>query len=111
MIIFFADKRLEKDSNDHRLLVKRHGEVQAKKIEQRLTDLSAVQNLEVMRTLPGRCHELTGDLKGCLALDLVHPYRLLFQVADDPIPVKPDGGLDWSLVTEIKIIRIENYHG
>jgi len=111
LIIFFADKRLEKDSNDHRLLVKRHGEVQAKKIEQRLTDLSAAQNLEVMRTLPGRCHELTGDLKGCLAVDLVHPYRLLFEVASDPVPVKPDGGLDWPLVTEIKIIRIENYHG
>lgn len=111
MIIFFADKHLEKDSNDHRPLVKRYGEIQAKKIEQRLTDLSAAQNLEVMRALPGRCHELTGDLKGCLAVDLVHPYRLLFEVANDPIPVKPDGGLDWSLVTEIKIIRIENYHG
>lgn len=111
MLILFADKRLEKESNGHRLLVKRYGAVEAKKIEQRLSDLSAAQNLEVMRALPGRCHELTGDLKGYLALDLAHPRRLLFEVANDPIPVKPDGGLDWPLVTEIRIIRIEDYHG
>lgn len=107
----FANKRLATESNDLRLLVKRYGAAQAKKIEQRLSDLSAAQNLEIMRALPGRCHELTGDLKGCLALDLVHPYRLLFEAAHDPIPVNQDGGLDWSLVTEIRIIRIEDYHG
>jgi proteic killer suppression protein len=111
LVILFADKRLEKESNDHRLLVKRYGAIQAKRIEQRLSDLSAAQNLEVMRTLPGRCHELTGNLKGCLALDLEHPRRLLFEVANNPVPTKPDGGLDWQLVTEIRIIRIEDYHG
>lgn len=110
MIILFADKRLEKESSDYRLLQKRYG-AQAKKIEQRLFDLAAAPNLDVMKTLPGRCHELTGDLKGYLALDLVHPYRLLFQIANDPIPTKPDGGLDWSLVTEVRIIKIEDYHG
>ena len=110
MVILFADKRLEKESNDHRLLQKRHGAVQAKKIEQRLADLAAAQNLQVMKTLPGRCHQLTGDLKGSFALDLVHPYRLLFEIANDPIPVKPDGGVDWLLVTEIIITKIEDYH-
>ncbi len=110
MIILFADKRLEKESHDHRLLQKRYGSLQAKKIEQRLSDLAAAPNLEVMRTLPGHCHELTGDHKGHLAIDLVQPYRLIFEVANDPLPIKQDGGLDWSLVTEIKIIEIENYH-
>jgi plasmid maintenance system killer protein len=111
LIILYADKRLEKEFNDHRLLVKRHGAIQAKRIEQRLSDLSAAQNLEVMRSLPGRCHELTGNLKGYLALDLVHPQRLIIEAANEPAPSRPDGGLDWSLVTEIRIIRIEDYHG
>ncbi len=111
MLILFAQRRLEKECNNHSLLVKRYGSLQAKKIQERLADLRAVGVLEVMRTLPGRCHELTGNFKGFLAVDLVQPTRLIFEAANNPVPTKPDGGLDWSKVTEIRIINIEDYHG
>jgi len=64
-----------------------------------------------MGKLPAaRCHELTADRKGQISVDLQHPYRLLFIPANVPLPRKPDGGLDWSAVTEIEIIEITDTH-
>ena len=83
----------------------------AEKLQQRLSELAAVETLEDMRCLPGaRCHELTGELEGALAVDLVHPYRLLFTPDHDPIPQKEDGGLDWTSVTAICIVDYVDYH-
>ena len=110
MIILFANSKLEKELNSASLLQKRHGALRARTIQRRLAQLAAVEVLEDLRYLPGRCHELTGDLAGRLAVDLDGPYRLLFEPADEPVPRKPDGGLDWSRVTAIKIVGVENYH-
>ncbi|MCF7963304.1 MAG: hypothetical protein K9M08_21400 [Pirellula sp.] len=64
-----------------------------------------------MRDLPGaRFHELKGNLAGKLAVDLVHPDRLIFSPDHDPRPVLADGGLDWQKVTKIVIEGIGNYH-
>jgi proteic killer suppression protein len=46
-----------------------------------------------------------------LALDLDHPCRLIFAPAHNPLPLKEDGGLDWTAVTAIEIHEIEDYHG
>ena len=73
--------------------------------------MDVAASLAVLRTLPGhRCHELTGDLKGTISVDLDHPYRLLFEPDHDPRPLKPDGGLDWTAVTRIRILRVEDTH-
>lgn len=83
----------------------------ADKLQLRLTQLSAVESLEDMRLIPGaRCHELVGNLDGWIAVDLVHPDRLVFLPANDPLPKKDDGGLDWSVVTAICIEGIGDYH-
>ncbi len=63
-----------------------------------------------MRNLPGRCHELLHDRVGQLSLDLDHPYRLIFEPADEPIPKKPDGGIEWTKVTAVMIIGVEDTH-
>lgn len=93
-----------------RLLKKREGDLRAKKIRQRLDDLCAADNLEQMQSLPGRCHELSGDRKRQLSLDLDHPWRLIFIPADQPPAIKPDGGIDWKNVRTIEIIGIEDTH-
>lgn len=93
------------------MLARKYGPDNAKRIRRRLDDLAAAPNLETMRTLPGRCHELTGDLLGLLALDLKHPSRLLFEPAHDPVPTKMDGGLDWAAVTAVRMLKVEDYHG
>jgi proteic killer suppression protein len=92
-------------------LQKRYGPNRARKISQRLSTLSAAETLADMRHFPGRCHELTGDRAGQLALDLDGPYRLIFEPHHNPLPRKDDGGLDWTAVTAITIITIEDYHG
>ena len=51
-----------------------------------------------------------GNFKGKLSVDLDGPYRLIFEPADDPIPRKEDGGLDWSRVRSIRILKIEDTH-
>jgi plasmid maintenance system killer protein len=110
MDIVFENDKFEKECNNQRLLEKNQGKIRAKKIRQRLDDLRAAKSLEEMRNLPGRCHELLHNRAGQLSLDLDHPYRLIFEPAHEPIPVKPDGGLDWKEVSTIKIIGVEDTH-
>ncbi|MBW4486505.1 MAG: hypothetical protein KME12_01815 [Trichocoleus desertorum ATA4-8-CV12] len=110
MDIVFKDSKFEEECNNQNLLEKRHGQNRAKRIRRRLDDLRAATVLEDMRYLPGRCHELKYDRAGQLSLDLDHPYRLIFEPADEPIPTKPDGGLDWTKVTAVTILGIEDTH-
>jgi proteic killer suppression protein len=79
------------------------------KIQLRLDQLRAALTLADMAALPAaRCHELQGDRQGQLAVDLVHPWRMIFT------PVewieKDAGGLDWSKVEVIVIEEIVDYH-
>lgn len=112
MEVLFAGKKLRKECSDWKLLQKRHGPRRAKLIRRRLDELRACSSLEVMRTLPqARCHELRGDRAGQLSVDLDHPYRLLLEPAQNPTPQKPDGGLDWSGVTAVQILGVEDTHG
>jgi plasmid maintenance system killer protein len=110
MDIVYNNDKFEKECNNQRLLDKNHGAVRAKRIRRRLDDLRSVNVLEDMRNLPGRCHELLYERAGQLSLDLDHPYRLIFEPANEPIPVKPDGGLDWTQVTAVRIIGVEDTH-
>ena len=74
-------------------------------------ELRAASNLdEISRVPPPRCHELSGDRKGQLSVDLDHPFRLILIPADDPIPTKPDGGLDWASLTSVEILEIADTH-
>jgi proteic killer suppression protein len=109
--IAFRSQKLRKDCNDYRRMVKRFGAVGAKKLSTRLDDLRAARVLEDMRHVGGRCHELIGDRAGQLALDLEHPYRLIFVPGNDPVPLKSDGSWDWTQVDAVVIHAVEDYHG
>lgn len=43
-------------------------------------------------------------------MDLVHPYRLVFEPAHDPVPRTTDGGIDIDRVTAITIMEVVDYH-
>lgn len=112
MDILFRTRKLEKDCNDQRLLVRHYGDRRARVIQRRLDELAAAENLSIMDTLKyTRCHELIGDRDGQLSVDLDHPYRLIFRPANDPIPKRDDGGLDWTMVTAVEILKVEDPHG
>jgi len=56
--------------------------------------------LAAFQSLPqARCHELKADRKGQLAVRLDKGFRIAFEVANQTIPLKPDGGLDWNQAT------------
>lgn len=111
MDIIFKDRKLAKACNSNAGLEQMFSDVRAKKLRQRLDELRAANSLDdVLRVPPARCHELKGNRKGQISVDLDHPYRLIFVVANDPIPTKPDGGLDWAQVTAIEIIGTEDTH-
>jgi plasmid maintenance system killer protein len=109
--ILFHDRTLKKIYNDQSQLTRVYGAKRAKLLRRRLDDLRAADNLDVIRCFPqARCHELKGDRKGTLAVDLDHLYRLIFEPANSPVPIKPDGGLDWIRVTAISVLAVEDYH-
>jgi len=110
MDIVFKDQKFAKWCNNHQLLVKKYGLDRAKRVRRRLDDLSSVEVLSDMRGLSGRCHELIGDRAGQLSLDLDHPYRLIFESAINPIPKKIDGGIDWTQITAVRIIGVDDTH-
>jgi len=111
MVILFKNTKLEKELSEEKHLIRKHGSKRAEIIKRRLATMEAADVLDHVRFLPQlRCHELTGNLKGKLSIDLDGPYRLIIEPANDPTPRKQDGGLDWSGVTEIRILGIEDTH-
>jgi plasmid maintenance system killer protein len=111
MEIIFNSNKLKKICNDINLLQRRFGNNRAKKIGQRLFDINAANTLTELSTIPPiRCHELKGDLKGQLAVNVDEKLRIVFIPENQPIPRKKDGGLDWSRVIAIRIMTIEDYH-
>lgn len=111
MNILFRTGKLEKVFNDGKRLHRQYGPRRAKLIGQRLYELHSANVLSDLSSLPGtRCHELKGDRSGQLSVDLDHPYRLVFEPADNPVPRKADGGLDWTQVTVIRILEVEDTH-
>ncbi len=110
MEISFKTSKLAKLCNSEKKLRGKYGPRMAGLIQQRLLDLDAAETLETMRNVPGRCHQLTEDLNGLFAVDLVHPDRLVFVPDHDPVPELGSGGVDWSQVTKIEVVGIGDYH-
>jgi hypothetical protein len=114
MDISFASNALRKQLNEEKAMIKAHGPLRSRKLKIALTQLHAAPTQGIFAppmSPPHRCHELTGNRKGQLTVDLDHPYRLVFKPNHDPLPKRPEGGLDWKQVTAIEITGIEDTHG
>jgi len=105
----FATSQLQKTLSGSSALRKRYGDIGARRIRTRLSQLEAADSLADLRSLPGRWHELTGDRTGHLGADLHQPFRMILRPAE-PVPRTDDGGLDWSRVTTVIITEIVDYH-
>ena len=111
MDVYFSTGKLQKLCNSQKQMQKELGEQLAKRLQQRLAEFKAAETLgDISHLPPARLHELGQDRKGQLAVDLVHPKRLIFKPNHDPPPVKEDGGLDRSQVTDVLIVDIGDYH-
>ena len=111
MQVSFRKKKLQEVCCSQKPMIREFGPKVAKKLMQRLAELEAADMLDDLRSLPAaRCHELVQDRKRQLAVDLAHPQRLIFEPDHDPVPAKPDGGLDWSQVTQVLVLEVVDYH-
>ncbi len=111
MLIHFRNSKLEKIFSSEKELTRTYGAEQGRMLIRRVSELRAARCLADLRLLPQlRTHELTGDRKGQISITVRQPYRLILLPAHEPIPRLPDGGLDWSATTEIRMIEIVDYH-
>ena len=111
MEIFFRTRQLQRVCSEEREMKKQLGQKMAAKLQQRLMELRGAGSLADLSYLPpARCHELLQDRAGQFSVDLEHPMRLIFIPAHDPVPKKPDGGIDRARVAAIEIIEITDPH-
>jgi proteic killer suppression protein len=109
MNITFRNRRVEKICTSEKEMRKSLPPNRERVLKNRLRQLTESPTLEFLRDQPGNCHELTQDRAGQLAIALDGLFRLVFEPVE-PIPRKPDGGLDWSEVVAVEIIEIVDYH-
>lgn len=88
MDITYKTKKLERICTNARLAEKTHGREMADKIHQRIDEIHAADSVEMMIEFHiGRCHSLAQNRKGQYAVDLVHPYRMVFEKHGDTIQI------------------------
>ncbi|HEC13398.1 MAG TPA: killer suppression protein [Acidiferrobacteraceae bacterium] len=111
MDISFKNKKTQKVFNSSTELTKKYGVRNARIIQRRMAVLQAAPTLaDVPHRRPERRHQLEGKRQGEYAVDVEHPFRIVFKPGHNPIPKTRDGGVDLTRVTAIEILGIEDYH-
>jgi len=86
--ITYKTRKLEKICTDVKAAEKAHGPEMADIIHQRIDEITAAETVEMMIQFHiGRCHPLRQNRKGQYAVDLVHPYRLVFEKHGNTIQI------------------------
>lgn len=88
MEIKYKNNKIRKICTDIKVAEKTYGAQMAEKIDMRIGEISAADTVEMMIQFRiGRCHPLTQNRKGQYAMDLVHPYRLVFEKNGNEIQI------------------------
>ena len=86
--ITYKNRRIEKVCTDIKVSDKTYGNEMSNKIQMRIDQITAAETVEEMIQYHiGRCHSLTSNRKGQYAVDLVHPYRLIFEKYGEQIQI------------------------
>jgi len=111
MDIIFKTKRLEKELNSSKRLIKKYGSKTTRFIMRRMKVLAAANSLaDVPHQPPERCHQLSGGRDEQFAVVIRDQWRLIFVPNHETIPRKRAGGIELSQITAIEIIWIGDYH-
>jgi plasmid maintenance system killer protein len=103
------DKKLLRQLCENETRAKRDLGVRvAEKLKRRLADLRAAKCVKDL--VAGRPRELDGDRCRHIAVDLCEGCRIVFCANHNTIPELGSGDVDWSKVSRVKIIEIENDH-
>ena len=86
--ITYKNKGIEKICTNASAAERKHGRRMAEVIHTRIDQIAAVDTVEMMIQYHiGRCHALHADRDGEYAVDLVHPYRLVFEKHGEDIQI------------------------
>jgi proteic killer suppression protein len=109
--ISFQSQRLAGRFGSERELRREYGTRIARTILTRIGVLAGANTLEMIpNSPPERLHQLAGQRQHQFAVDLVHPFRLVFEPDHDPVSRNSDGGIDLTKVTAIVILGVIDYH-
>ena len=98
MEVQYRSTQLRKVCEDARAATKKYGKTMAEKKQLRIDQISSAESVETLvRYGIGRCHALKGDRDGQYAMDLTHPYRLVFEKVNQRI-------------VAVEILEIIDYH-
>jgi hypothetical protein len=64
--------------------------------------------LKICETLPDGSMNSKAAARGKFSLDLDGPYRLLLVANHTPVPARPEGGIDWTRITAVETLGVEN---
>lgn len=98
MQITYKTKKIEKVCTNAKAAEKAYGVEMAGKIHQRIGEMIAADTVEMLIQFRiGRCHPLAQNRKGQYAVDLVQPYRLVFEKHGNEIQI-------------VHVLEIVDYH-
>lgn len=106
--VSFGDDRLEKACASNDALARRFGAL-APIMARRLTSLRAAPTLADLTNVPGRFEPLRANRRGQFSMRLDRRFRLVFEVADERIPLNDDG-VDLAAVTRVRVLEVVDYH-
>jgi proteic killer suppression protein len=108
MILEYKSKKIREHCENPQVAQKIYGAKIGTRLTQRVAELSAATSLQDIKLIPSaRLHRLSGKRADEYAVDLVHPFRLVFK------PILQDGA-DINELVSINIVRINeviDYHG
>ena len=111
MEISFRTRKLQKEFSSGTTLKRKYGDRMALTIMARIGVLKNAGLLQrVPASPPERRHQLKGRRDEQFAVDLVHPYRLVFEPDHSKLPRNEDGGIDLERVTAIRILEVVDFH-
>lgn len=98
MELEYKSKSLRRICEDLAYCQKKYGLDMAKIIKRRINEIRSSKSVDfMMQHGIGRCHALKGKRNNQYAVDLVHPFRLVFEIREEHIVIA-------------KIIEIVDYH-
>lgn len=110
MDILFGSRKLRELCHDDLLATRTLGAPSATKLRARMDDLRAASNFAVCFVLPGRLHALTGKRAKTYAMTLHGGWRLILELANEPLPLRIDKSPDLTRITAIRVIEVCDYH-
>jgi toxin HigB-1 len=111
MRITFSSESLRDTFNTEKKLKKKLGAKTFGVLSMRMADLGAAPNVQfVIEKCRGRCEPLFEDRSGQFSIRLDGRKRLVFVPDHEPLPLRPDGSINPTMVTQIRIVEVTDYH-